>query len=756
MNTCRIHGPYSGSKCFQCEVEESLERQKRAIEEAEDNAATRHWEAEIAADRRASQFAEKQQALVRDANKIRARALQVRACDLFNAQLFAEAIETCKDSLREDRGHLPAYATLAAALYEVGDLPAAAEAMQKAIRLTGHGEWTGPTPLSVLLSWLGQRNFPPPVVTALRETLRSYSGEADGALLRWIAARGWAEEVLQLLQRVRASCSDLIFMADWLIAKGESGAAGEVVSRAVGLADLETPEARAQWLKLVFLAIDLELAGEGDRLSGVLKRAEGWTDETGIVILRFLAFSEALKEHGEICHRVLLSTFADLAAHWLNATESRSIAEQLSKFPQTSGLLSWIPSVQQRSAEVRERVTQEAQAAFREEMLLLLRRSGFDRFLVAGSRWTVEASALAHAKARYQGEVTYRQGIRAEKRQEWRKALGAFTAARERYALAGDESNEAHALHELGWCTCPSNNPDGDWQRALDFFTQAVKLDESTSGRSMRAANLYWQAWCHEHLRGPQGDWASCVDLYRRAAEAGRIAELPDREGASLFRIGICSQKLRDWPTALDAFHRAREARLAAGNAVGALEALREIGWCTCPNNNEKGSWGDAYALFRGGEVLAVEAGASALIYSFVYWQGWCQEPVNNPQGDWSLCIDLYKKAAAGAHEVKIYSLEANSIHAVGFCYEPIHAPFGGWPTAAEWYRRAIPLWRKTGDRERLANSLMRLGKSLSHGDCTAVTSEAGELFREAAVLKQELGDEKGAAEAEEWARGGS
>jgi hypothetical protein len=94
MATCSIHGPHGGGKCYRCEVEESLVRQKRAIEEAESNAAARHWEAEAAADWRAQQLAEEQRTLIRDANKIRARALQVRAGDLFKAQLFTEAIET--------------------------------------------------------------------------------------------------------------------------------------------------------------------------------------------------------------------------------------------------------------------------------------------------------------------------------------------------------------------------------------------------------------------------------------------------------------------------------------------------------------------------------------------------------------------------------------------------------------------------------------------------------------------------------------
>src|SRR3954452_152179 len=207
MPTCRAHGFYSGSTCFQCDVEENLRQQKQAIEDAENNAALRHWEAEAAANQRAREFAQEQRYLVQNANKIRAKELHLRARDLFHAQLFEEAIETCKDSLREDRGFLPAYATLAAALYDSGNLSAAEEPMRKAIRLIGHGEWTGPGPLSTLLSWLMQREFPPSVMIPLRETLRSYSGEVDGDLLRWIAECGLVEEVLQLLPRVKAGVS---------------------------------------------------------------------------------------------------------------------------------------------------------------------------------------------------------------------------------------------------------------------------------------------------------------------------------------------------------------------------------------------------------------------------------------------------------------------------------------------------------------------------------------------------------------------
>lgn len=754
MPTCSVHGIHSGAKCFQCEVEESLERQKRAFEEAESNAATRHWEAEVAADHRANQLVAEQRALMRDANKIRARALQERARDLFAAKLFAEAAETCKDALREDRGHLPAYATLAAALYETGDIPAAAETMEKAIRLAGHGEWTGPGPLSMLLSWSDKRDFPSSVVTLLRETLRAYGGKVDGNLLRWLASRGWGEEVLRLLPRASVGCADLLFMADWLMAKEAFGAADEVVSQAVRLMGIGSPGAREQWLRIAFLALDLTLKGGGDDLPRVMAKTEGLADTEGLETLMFLAESDALRERGEISRRMLLATLAELAARWLNTAESRFAEEQLSKLPKPSNLLSWIPSVQQQDTEARARSRQQARTVFREEMLPLLRRSGIDQFLAAGAHWTVEAPAIEQAKTRYFGEVMYQQAMRAEKRHDWPAALSAFAVARERYAAAGDQTSESDALHEIGWCSCPSINPDGDWQRALDAFTAALKLDESCGRKRSLAANLYWQAWCSEHLLGPQGNWASCAELYRRAVTANREAERMDLEAGSLFRLGICCEKLKDWPTALDAFRGARERYAAAGDTVRSLESLREIGWCTCPNNNENGNWDEAYALYRGGEVLATEAGAKALIASFVYWQGWCQEPVNNPQGDWTTCIELYKRAATGAQEVEFWSLEAYSLHAIGFCHEPVHAPFGDWSTAAEWYRRAIPLWRKIANKERLANSLLRLGKSLSRDDRATVTPEARELFHEVSALKHSLGDAKGAAEAEEWARG--
>jgi len=139
MRTCSLHGPYSGSRCHRCEVEDQLRGQTRIAEEAERDAAHRHWEEGLAADYRAREIQEQQTTLVRDAHKIQATSLFSRARELLKAGLNEEAAETCRDALQKDRGYLPAYALLGAAEHDAGNHAKACEMLDKAIRLLGTG-----------------------------------------------------------------------------------------------------------------------------------------------------------------------------------------------------------------------------------------------------------------------------------------------------------------------------------------------------------------------------------------------------------------------------------------------------------------------------------------------------------------------------------------------------------------------------------------------------------------------------------------
>ncbi len=794
MPTCSLHGPHSGSRCHRCEVEEQLRGQTRIAEEAERDAANRHWEEGLAADYRAREFQEQQTALVRDAHKIQATSLFSRARELLKAGLNEEAAETCRDALQKDRGYLPAYALLGAAEYDSGNHVKACEALDKAIRLLGNGEWTTDSAYIHILSRIEGREFPDDLLQTFRTKLNAFPLDASVDLLTWIASCGWSDEVLSLLPKHALSSEDLVKIASWLVSP-DPQAASELIGKAVLLlVPGVKPDA---WLEVVSLALTLELeSGDSKHRTKLFEMANNWTEDALLNAINEFSVSPEFKKLSDLKAEFILGMFSEAIARVLNAREERYIAQARAQAPKAAEIMSWIPAVKKRDLERSDSDALSAKRAVRASTLSFLKAAHFEQFLTLDERWKPSSVPTKTVKV-YFGESHYQRGLRLKAKERYAEAALAFSEAQDHFALGGKMRWEIDAAHWQGWCLFSDPSSEAAWLTALRCFEHAANLAKGLAIPDKEATNLYWQAMCLEAKENPTRDLSAAVTLYRRAIDADRLGGNCAWAAASHFHLGSLAETAGRRADALTEFRQAESFYEAAGDGRGRVQAVRRIGfnlcpetgsagdcidaietfrraldldkllgdrswqvwdlyelaWCHKPSNNACGSWGRAFEFLQEAYQLALELGDKGWQAKCLFSIGWGLEPTENPEGSWQGAIDHYVRASEIARLGNSDLWEAEGLNAAGWCYQPIHAPFGDWGIAREYCERAAIAWRRTDNKDGLARSLFNIAKSISMGDRQAVTPEASDLFSEAGRLFRDTGNETRAVEAAEWAQ---
>jgi tetratricopeptide (TPR) repeat protein len=636
MPTCSLHGPYTGRRCHRCEVEEQLRDQSRAAEEAERDAANRHWEAEVAADYRAKELAENQARLVRDANKIRARSLTDRARELFGAELYSEAAETCRDALKEDRGWVSAYAIMGAALYEAGQRDEAAESMLKAVRLLGHGEWKTSNIFNVVLSWIDDKDFPEAVSQEMRRKFAENIGLANAEIVRRFAQRGWGQEVVSSIPHVTLTYDETCRILESLLAKDQVNAAQTVLMSALALKEsIPHADRYESWLNLALWAAAIECqAGRSAILANVIGQAGQCPLDDGLGLLQFLAGSSALGAQDAVRRNVLLAKLAPFAVKWLNVREAAVVEQAKSAVSAPSPLLAWIPSVQAAKALAKDRAATEASSAYRGETGRHLERSGISRFLEppnAGAAWQARTPEIARAEKAWAGEVLFAHASRAKASKDYARALAELQEAMERFTEAGDLVAVSSCLREMGWCTCPNDNPQGGWERASELFRKAVAAAETAGpGQINIAVGLWGQGWCAEPANNPQGDWEVCIAFYKRAAEASGRAKNDWWESNSLHAVGFCYEPVHapfgDWVTAAQWYRRAAAIRSVAKLELPLANTYHRLAVCLSSGEPSK-TTAEAGELFKQARELYQDKGNAEAVAKVDSWLASAKEP---------------------------------------------------------------------------------------------------------------------------------
>ncbi len=796
MPTCRLHGPHSGSRCHSCEVEDQLRGQARIAEEAERDAAHRYWEEGLVADQRARELQEHQTALVRDTHKIQAASLFSRARELLKAGLIEEAADTSREALQKDRGYLPAYALLGAAEYDTGNHVEACNALDKAIRLLGHGEWTTDAAYINILSRIEGRKFPDALLQSLRAKLVVFPGAASVDLLTWIASCGWSAEVLKLLPKRALASDDLATIASWLVSP-DPGAASELIGIAVlQLAQEVKPTA---WIEVTSLALTLELeSGDSRHRTKLFEMTNSWPEEALLNALKEFSVNPEWKELTELNAEFVLGMLSAPIARVLNVREERYIEQARAQASRSSEIVSWIPAIKKRDLERSCSEALFAKKTIRESTLSVLSAAHFERFLTLDDQWRPSIVATEAVQV-YFGESHFRRGRRLEAKESYAEAASAFSEAQKYFSLGSKLRQEMDAAHWQGWCLYSGQGSEVAWLTAIRCFGHAANLATQLAIPAEESMNLYWQAMCLEKEENPARDVSAAVKLYRKVIEADRLDGNCAWAAASHFRIGSLAESANRKVEALVEFRQAESCYKAAGDGAGQATAVRRIGfnlcpatgsagdcadaietfrraleldqlsgerlwqvwdifelaWCHKPSNNAHGSWVRAIELLQEAYQLALELGDTGWQAKCLFNIGWSLEPTENVEGSWQGAIDYYIRASEIAHLGKHDFWEAEGLNAAGWCYQPIHAPFGDWGIARECCERAAAAWRRADNKNGLARSLFNIAKSLSLGDREAVTPEGRNLFSEASRLFRDTGNETRAAEATEWATAG-
>ena len=629
MSTCSLHGPYTGSRCHRCEVEEQLRDQSRIAEEAEREAANRHWEAEVAADYRARELANHQADLVRNANKIKARSLTNRARELFEAGLYLEATETCRDALKEDRGWVSAYAIMAASLYESGKRDEAAESMLKAIRLLGYGEWKTSNIFDVVLSWIGDKTYPDEVAQELRRKIAEHIGLADAKLVRRLAQWGWGKEVLDSLAYVTLTYDDACHVVQSLLAKDQVSVAEAALQRTLALKEsIPVANSYESWLNLALWAAAIECQGGHSKVfENMVRQAEKCPPQDGLGLLQFLGANSKFSDLDVIRRNVLLGRLAPFSIRWLNSREAAVVEQAKNSVVPPSPLLAWIPSVQTRNSLAREREAATATSAHRKALSSILKQSGMLRFLEmpsAESAWRTRTPEIARADKAWAGEVLFSCALRAKTNKNFVSALSTFQEAAERFKEAEELTSVSSCLLQMGWCTCPDQNTQGEWRQANEFFRQATATAESSGPDNVNIAiGLWGQGWCAEPTNNPKGDWGVSITFYKRAADAGRQAKNAWWESDSLHAVGFCYEPTHapfgDWETASEWYRRAAEIRSAANLELPLANTFFRLAVCLSKGEPSK-TTPDAANLFEQARLLFQKKSDAAGVEKIDSW----------------------------------------------------------------------------------------------------------------------------------------
>jgi tetratricopeptide (TPR) repeat protein len=342
----------------------------------------------------------------------------------------------------------------------------------------------------------------------------------------------------------------------------------------------------------------------------------------------------------------------------------------------------------------------------------------------------------------------------------WAEAARLFRESIEAAQAAGDRETLAVASLNLGYALHPDNNPGGNWAESAEAYGRSAKLREAAGHPGAGSTLLSWAECLIQRKASLMTREAQ--DIFRRAAAQARISGDLDtaakaekwlrpsdalvlkEKGDALKREGKFSQAAKSYFEAADEYG-------AQGDYLNQGYCLRLGAECLKPETNLSGSWEAAITVYEQSLEAYIKAKNQTGIGNAFFGWGMCLRPDKNIRGDWDKSADLFLKAAqayAGSNEKRA---EYDSLSQRAFCLHPERNPRRDWRAAAEAYGKAAEIGAALGDPAKQALNLSFVAFCLIQGDKSKMTKEVYALYKKAAQLFRQAGDEKNARVCEAW-----
>jgi CHAT domain-containing protein/Tfp pilus assembly protein PilF len=315
-------------------------------------------------------------------------------------------------------------------------------------------------------------------------------------------------------------------------------------------------------------------------------------------------------------------------------------------------------------------------------------------------------AAAAAEKVLKEGVELYQQGTA----ESLRKAIAKFEEALKLYREAGDRTQEAVTLNNIGLVY--SNL--GEKQKALEYLGQSLPVSRAVGDRSQEAITLSNIGSIYDYL----GEKQKALEYYNQSLPLSRTTGDRSQEAITLNNIGVVYLDLGEKQKALEYYNQSLPLRRVVGDRSGEATTLSNIGAVY----NDLGEKQKALEYYSQSLPLSRAVGDRGGEASTLNNIG----AVYNDLGEKQKALEYYSQSLTLRRAVGDAPGEAVTLSNIGKVYSDL----GENQKALEYYSQSLPLRRVVGARSGEAITLSNISfAKRAQGNLTeALTNIEGSL----------------------------
>jgi len=276
-----------------------------------------------------------------------------------------------------------------------------------------------------------------------------------------------------------------------------------------------------------------------------------------------------------------------------------------------------------------------------------------------------------------------------------------------------------------------------NWHALIKFEAAAgaisAQLQEASPDLAIRICTIF--GVCNKNL----GEYHKAIEMYKQARAMAKEADDQVAQGAACTNIGICYKILGDYTKAMALHEKARVIAEKSGNRAGVGKATTNLGACY----ERVGQYTKAVELYEQGRAIAEEVGDRGVQGKACGNLGICFASL----GQYTKAIKLQEESRTIAEQMGDKQEQAGADINIGSCYLKL----GQHDEAIKVLERSraiaddIDDWVRMGKAcSGLGGVYLSLGKQNSNENRLFLITKALELFKEAQMVAEAVGDRKG------------